>query len=276
MDPNPSATPALADEIAANSWYHTIELPNGVVTHGVFDTIRELEHVPLPASLEGKRCLDVGTADGFWAFEMERRGASEVVAVDVPDRSALDWPATVDEAEWNIVESLADHRGFQLAKRALDSSVRLEERRVYDLNVDDLGEFDFAFMGSLLLHLRDPVLALSAVRRVLRGQLLSVDTISPLLTAMHPSQPIARLEGPGWPLWWILNLAAYRRLFPLAGFEIVETGRPFLLKRGARYRPTPRTRRPLYGRLQEAVTRLGLVHSWVLAEPAASVSGRKR
>ena len=105
MDSNPSAAPSLADEIAANSWYHTIELPDGVVTHGVFDTVRELEHVPLPASLEGKRCLDVGTADGFWAFEMERRGASEVVAVDVPDRSALDWPATVDEAEWNIVES---------------------------------------------------------------------------------------------------------------------------------------------------------------------------
>lgn len=266
----------LAEDVEALKWHQTIELPGGLTTPGIFDTVREREHVPLPTSLVGKRCLDVGTADGFWAFEMERRGADEVVAVDVPRRELLDWPALVDEEEWNYIEPIREHHGFQLAKRALGSKVRLEERPVYELSPEDMGEFDFAFMGSLLLHLRDPVLALSAVRRVLRGQLLSVDTISPLLTAMHPSQPIARLEGPGWPLWWILNLAAYRRLFPLAGFEIVETGRPFLLKRGARYRPTPRTRRPLYGRLQEAVTRLGLVHSWVLAEPAASVSGRKR
>ena len=51
------------------------------------------------------------------------------------------------------------------------------------------------FIGSLLLHLRDPVAALAAIRGVLAGgELLSVDAISPLLTLLHPSQPIARFE----------------------------------------------------------------------------------
>lgn len=259
----PSAS--LAEAVAGIRWHQTLELPGGIRTPGIFDNPRELSRVPLPASLAGKRCLDVGTADGFWAFEMERRGADEVVALDVSDRGQLDWPAFVDQEEWEVVHDVGDHKGFLLAKEALGSKVTLEERPVYELDPEDLGEFDFAFVGSFLLHLRDPVLALASIRRVVRGELLSVDTVSPLLTAMHPTQPIARLEGPGWPLWWILNLSAYRRLFPLAGWEVAETGKPFFLKRGEGYRGTARTRRPIYGRFQEAVTRLGLLHSWVRA-----------
>ena len=265
-----SQTPSadeLREAVARTRWHQTIELPNGIVTAGIFDTLDERARVPLPVSLAGRRCLDVGTADGFWAFEMEKRGAAEVVAVDVPDRRDLDWPAAVNEAEWDYVAHIGDHPGFRLAKAALGSDVRLEERPVYDLARGGLGEFDFAFMGSLLLHLRDPVGALASVRSVLKpgGMLLSVDGISPLLTALHPRQPVARLEAPGWPLWWIVNLAGYRHMFDAAGYEVVRTGRPFFLKRGACYRNTARTPRPLYGRFQDALTRVGVLHSWVLA-----------
>jgi hypothetical protein len=55
---------------------------------------------------------------------------------------------------------------------------------------DEVGEFDFVFIGSLLLHLRDPVGALAAIRGVLRGELLSVDTISPWLTLTHLRSPL--------------------------------------------------------------------------------------
>ncbi|MBD0291907.1 MAG: methyltransferase domain-containing protein, partial [Thermoleophilia bacterium] len=154
------------------------------------------------------------------------------------------------------------------AREALGSRVQLEERPVYEISTT-LGTFDFAFMGSVLLHVRDPVRALAAVASVLKpgGRLLSVDTVSPLLTAIHPRQPVARLEAPGWPLWWLFNLSGYRRLFEVAGLEIVRTGKPFFLKRGPRYRATTRTHRPLYGRFQEAATRVGVLHSSVLATP---------
>jgi len=45
----------------------------------------------LPADLSGRRALDVGTFDGFWAFELERRGA-EVVAADLERFDEVEWP----------------------------------------------------------------------------------------------------------------------------------------------------------------------------------------
>src|SRR3954454_5758740 len=87
-----------AGEIAEQTWYHTIELEPGVVTPGYFDTRQAARVVPMAASLAGLRCLDVGTYDGFWAFEMERRGAAEVVAIDVLEPDRWDWPGDIDPA----------------------------------------------------------------------------------------------------------------------------------------------------------------------------------
>src|ERR1700730_10047735 len=57
-------------------WYHTLDLGNGVVTPGFVDHREQVAQHQFPASLAGKRCLDVATFDGFWAFEMEKRGAA--------------------------------------------------------------------------------------------------------------------------------------------------------------------------------------------------------
>jgi tRNA (mo5U34)-methyltransferase len=208
----------------------------------------------------------VGTADGFWAFEMERRGAAEVVAVDIDDPGAYDWPANASERP-AFAQAHPNHRAaFGIAHDALGSGVRRHDRRVYDLDPEELGRFDFVFVGSLLLHLRDPVAALAAVRRVLAGTLLSVDSISPALTLLHPRQPVARLEAPGWPLWWVMNLACYRRLFGAAGLELTASGRPFFVRSGPGYRFKPRSERPLLGRAQRLVAeRRGIPHCWVTA-----------
>src|SRR3712207_6187384 len=98
----------LADEIAALDWYHTIEVAPGVETPGWHDCRPIVGEIPFPASLEGKRCLDVGSFDGFWAFEMERRGAAEVVAIDVNVPEQWDWPVGSDPA---VVAEMAEHKG---------------------------------------------------------------------------------------------------------------------------------------------------------------------
>src|SRR5439155_4349574 len=72
-------------------WYHTLELGDGTVTPGWMDLRPIVERLPWP-DVRGKRCLDVGTYDGFLAFELERRGAAAVVATDISDHSQWDWP----------------------------------------------------------------------------------------------------------------------------------------------------------------------------------------
>ena len=221
MSGNGAATSGELASALEREWYHTIELAPGVVTPGWFDTRSVVNRLPFPDRLDGKRCLDVATFDGFWAFEMERRGAEAVHAIDVLDPLDWDWPITSsDETVAAIGRRKEEGRGFDIARQALDSGVQFEERSVYTLDPDEVGEFDFVYVGSLLLHLRDPVRALERVRAVCRGQLLLVDNISLGLSLLHPRRAVASFDGEGRPWWWKANVAALRRMLRSAGFAL--------------------------------------------------------
>ena len=253
--------PTLQAEVDSVPWYHTIELPGGVVTPGRWDTRSALAHVHFPASFAGQRCLDVGTWDGFWAFEMERRHASEVVAIDLDDVDRWDWPALPQPDVVAQFRAGKDQdRAFAVAHAALGSRVDRRPLSVYDLSPELAGTFDFAFVGTILLHLRDPVRALSAVRGVLHGDLLVADQISLSLSLLQPRTPCAHVAGVDEPHWWTPNIAGLKRLVHAAGFDVVASGGPYLLPPGpgAPRRSTTKAR---------VVARLGLPHAWVLARP---------
>ena len=191
----------LAAEVAQIQWYHTMELRPGVVTPGYLDTRPVVERLPLPRSVAGLRCLDVATFNGFWAFEMERRGSDDVVAIDVLDPAHWDWPvASTPDAIEAIGARHAGGRGFDIAKRELGSAVQRVERSVYELDPEQDGTFDLVYLGSLLVHLRDPVRALERIRLVCRGTLVVVDGIDLPLSLMLPRLPVARFDGRGRPV----------------------------------------------------------------------------
>src|SRR5437899_3290945 len=186
----------LRARVAANPiWYHTIELP-GVVTPGWFDLRPVVDRLPWP-DVDGKRCLDVGTYDGFLAFELERRGASEVVAIDIDNHDRWDWPPDMRAEGGARLAMLAGPekgRGFRVAHDALGSRVTRRPLSVYDLDAGDVGTFDIVVCGTLLLHLRDPLRALEAIRGVCRGQFLSAEQIDLRRSALHPRTPLAYLN----------------------------------------------------------------------------------
>jgi tRNA (mo5U34)-methyltransferase len=268
----------LRQTVGSIEWYHTLELAPGVVTPGWLDHRPVLHRIPLPASLAGSRCLDVGTFNGFWAFEMERRDAAEVMAVDVLDARRWDWPIGSDEATVSaLARRMAGGDGFTVAHRALGSSVRRLDLNVYDLDEREIGRFDVVYVGSLLVHLRDPVRALERVRGVCDGTLIVVDGIDLPLTLRCPRLPAARLDGRGRPWWWWANLAGLARLVEAGGFELSEPPSRLFVPPGAGWRPARwqlGALRSREGRYNLTAAWLGDPHGVVVAEPRQSLRRR--
>ena len=223
--PSADDTRHLQADVERYPWYHTIELSDGVVTRGMFDHRPVLHRYPIPADLSGKRCLDVATMDGFWAFEMERRGAASVTAIDIEQPDDLDWPASLRAQHDKQMDETKAER-FAIAKDALGSSVERVILSAYDLS-PALGEFDFVFCGDLLLHLKDPITPVENIRSVCTGSAVIVNVIKRF--RLRERQPMADLDGIDTFTWWTTNLAGLVRIVRAAGFAQVEAAKPFEL-----------------------------------------------
>lgn len=207
----------LSQLIRSVSWYHTIELPNGAVTPGQFDHRALLPHYGLPPDLSHKRALDVATFNGYWAFEMERRGAN-VTAVDLDDPTDWDYPTLARGFAPERATSAPIGRGFEIAANALGSKVQRLGRSVYSLDPQEMGTFDFVHAGDLLVHLRDPLTALERIRSVCTGEFLLSDGID-LQATCGTFGPTMQYLG-GWDdvVWWVPSLDALLQLVIDAGF----------------------------------------------------------
>jgi tRNA (mo5U34)-methyltransferase len=135
---------------SVKNWYHRIEVRPGIVTPGVNDSPTCLRLLNLPADCRGLRVLDLGTRDGFFAFELERRGA-EVVAVDYQP---------------------CDATGFRVAAELVGSKVVYIQDNIYNLSPEKYGTFDLVLFLGLIYHLPDPLWCLSLVRAVCKNLLI--------------------------------------------------------------------------------------------------------
>ena len=147
----------LKREVAAITWWHTIDLGKGIVTPGLDPTPARLPEIRLPEDLAGLSVLDVGAWDGFFSFEAERRGAKRVLATD-----SFCW----GQGGWGT------KAGFELARRALRSKVEDSDIDPLELSPEKIGTFDLVLCLGVLYHMRHPLLALERVASVTRGRLI--------------------------------------------------------------------------------------------------------
>ena len=226
--------------------------------------------IPLPASLAGKRVLDAAAADGFWSFVLAERGADEVVSLDLGKAKAKDWQG-MQTGEG--VDGDRPRRAFDAVRTAkkLENVTRVD-MNLYDINPDDLGTFDFVFIGSVLLHLQDPSRALRAIKSVLKpeGELFSFEPISLTLSVVSRKMALGQL----WDLedrsrWWTPNMAGHRRIVQSAGYQIIDSGGPVFQPFGTRLAKWPEKfpRKPRQLLFWLFVRRFGVASQWVRARP---------
>jgi tRNA (mo5U34)-methyltransferase len=207
------------ERIKSRQWYHSIAIEPGLVTPGThpLEELRQvLEHLKLPASLDGLSVLDIGAWDGFFSFEAERRGAERVVAYDLTPE---------------------DYFGFSTAKELLGSKVDYIQGSVYELNREVLGTFDVVVFVGVLYHLRYPLLALDRISDICRGymvlethcldncvlledgQTTTLERIDPRLSRipLYRFYPVNELNG-DYSNWFSPNRRAIESGLRTAGF----------------------------------------------------------
>lgn len=219
-------TTDVPDSIAGVDWYHTIDLGGGVVTPGVFDHRPILDKYRLPDRMDGLRVLDVATWDGFWAFEFERRGAQEVVALDIATHGDVDLTPAVRrrmmETSGADLLRKATGRGFEIARERLGSSVARRVLSFYDLAPEAVGTFDVVHVGDLLLHLKYPLRALENVLSVTSGYAIISEPYVPELDTLGKARLLRYLSGERDVIWWEFSLAVLQQMIVDTGFERIE------------------------------------------------------
>jgi tRNA (mo5U34)-methyltransferase len=224
---------------ALGPWFHNLVL-DGIATapdHFLGDyPAHKFERfgAALPADLTGKSVLDIGCNAGFYAFEMKRRGAARVVAIDSDPRY------------------LAQAR---LAAEVLGHDIELRELDIY--RIAELDErFDLVIFMGVLYHLRHPLLALDLLhdhvvgdrllfQSMLRGS-MAIAPVAPdypfeetaiFERAGHPAMYFVEHRYAGdWTNWWIPNRAAVEAMLRSAGFAIETRAEDevYLCRRGER------------------------------------------
>ncbi|MDW3180234.1 MAG: DUF1698 domain-containing protein [Acidimicrobiia bacterium] len=141
--------------------YHSFRLPDGREIRGQADTFERLKALHLPGDLSGLDVLDIGSHEGFYSFECERRGAESVVAAD-----KITW------------EMFPEHRAtFDTMRDLFESDVEVVESSVEELVESLKGrQFDLTLFLGVLYHAPDPFEYLRIVKQVSKG-LVVIETV---------------------------------------------------------------------------------------------------
>lgn len=226
VDTTESFRSYIEQQIAAQPYFfHKIRLWDDFCTPGWSDAEHEkLPYYGLPERLDGMRVLDVGCAEGFFAFEAERRGASQVVAID-------SFSDSIDR--------------FNLVRQALGSKVSGYLCNVYDLSPKTFGTFDLVMFFGVLYHVKHPWYALEKITSVCTGTLLLQTLVTDdaayrdlSLSWFHPfgiqsGPPENPQHDP--TVFWVPTPECTRNLVRAVGFVGVEDvtaepGKPYVLR----------------------------------------------
>ena len=148
------------------TWFHSHAFPDGERTAGIKPAhmLAQEADAIFAHGVVGKSVLDIGSWDGYFAFEAEKRGAARVLATDHFCWSGPGWGTKA---------------GFDYAHAKYDSKVETLDIDVPDISPETVGMFDVVLFLGVLYHVKDPLAALARAASVAR-EMIVVETASAL------------------------------------------------------------------------------------------------
>lgn len=206
----------IAERVAEQFWWHSIDLGNGLVTPGHKDLRRmaiELANTFGKLDLVDRSVLDIGAWNGGFSVEAARRGANRVVALDHYSWNA---PQFRGREAFDLVNEITG-LGIEAVDIDLDTP---------QLSLGHLGSFDVVLFLGVFYHLLDPIAGLREAAALAR-EVLVVETLIERRLNPRPSMLFyPGAERGGDPSnWWGPNTACMLELLRQAGFPRIEVTR---------------------------------------------------
>jgi SAM-dependent methyltransferase len=192
--------------LAYTSWRQRVPLGEpGVATSGYLSIPNEWEYNHIQSSLIGKSFLDVGSNDGYFCFEAEKRGATEILGVDLYHDGG-----NSNRAGWSI-------KGVSLLKNFLDAKAEFKSHSIYEL--DKLNrKFDVVLCASVIAWLDNPNEAIKQLSEICTDTLYLKDGF---LTKYNP-EPVLLYEKPRDLVTFRPNLSYMKAILQSHGFKTIE------------------------------------------------------
>jgi hypothetical protein len=232
------ATPRMGLRREDCDFYHTMEIPGVGLVEGQWDLRRGVDAYLGGVDLNNRRVLEIGPASGFLTFEMEKRGA-DVTAIEVKEDPGWDFVPFPNYILEPVLGPRREHmrrlkNSWWFNHQAFKSHAKLAYADVYDLP-SEIGQFDVAVVGALLLHTRSPLQILEQCARR-ADTLVITDMYSPELEGSPFCQLLPSAGTDNWHTWWKFSTDFFTQFLGVMQFTSVTTtheqqphqGRPFM------------------------------------------------
>lgn len=217
-------------ELSDCDFYHKIRLPDGSVVSGEWDLHGHEAAYTGDYPFAGKRVLEFGPESGGITAYLAGCGA-EVTIFDRP------FGAGPELVPYQGLD-LSEHRqswahacrrlrnGWWYTRRALGFRAAAVYADIYD-PPKDLGRFDVAFFGSVLLHLQNPFLALQRAaaitdEAIVVTEVLGIEGHLPVSEETQRATPVMLFNPTPPPVglvhWWVLSPGAVVQMLRVLGF----------------------------------------------------------
>lgn len=218
-------------------FYHSLDIPGYGYVKGSWDLRGREDDYLGHMNIQGKSVLEFGPASGGLTFYMERMGA-DVTGYELSPSGFWDKAFPQNQTE----EARAGHsnhirqlnNGFWFAHKAFQSKSKVVYGDIYKIP-EDIGMFDVSLFGSILLHLRDPFLALQMGAKHTNNSIIVTDCVATMsikyyiagklmglmgrATGLHCPVFIPNRKHPEYDgTWWQLTPGLIAEMLKILGF----------------------------------------------------------